>query len=182
MYMLTLLCVFDKNSSFLYQLQIVLVHYNEMMRLTYETGTATFIQFIVLSLLNIADAVQSIISTCNNPSGDCVGNLLSSVIYYVLIVGWFGVILALGVAAQQGRNKRLAQLVICAELAVIVVAAYNIKLDHFGFHNGILSLLTSCIDIVISVWVVSLAYRLTKASSKRIVKRQRRTRGPANHV
>jgi hypothetical protein len=152
------------------------------MQLTYETGTATLIQFIVLGLLNIADALQSIISTCGNSNGDCVGNLLSSVIYYLLIVVWFGVILALGFAAQQGRSKRLARLLICAELAVIVVAAYNVKLDKLGFHNGILSLLTSLIDIVISIWVVTLAYHLTKASGGRVVRRQRRSKNPNHHT
>ncbi len=151
-----------------------------MMRLTYETGTATLIQFIVLGILNIADALQSIITTCNHSGGDCVGNLLSSIIFYFLIVIWFGIILMIGFAAQQGRSKRLARLVIFAELAVIVVAAYNIKLDHFGFHNGILSLITSCVDIFIAAWVVSLAYRLTKASGRRVVKRQRRSKDSAD--
>jgi Ca2+/Na+ antiporter len=146
------------------------------MRLTYETGTATLIQFIVLGLLNIADALQSIISTCTHSGGDCVGNLLSSIIFYFLIVIWFGIILMIGFGAQQKRNKRLAELLILAELAVIVVAAYNIKLDHFGFHNGILSLVTSIIDILLCGWVIKIAYYLTKASGGRVVKRQRRSR------
>jgi hypothetical protein len=149
------------------------------MRLTYETGTAALIQFIVLGLLNIGTALQSIITTCNHSGGDCVGNLLSSVIYYVLIVAWFGVILGIGFAAQQGRNKRLAMMLICAELAVLVVAAYNVKLDHLGFHNGILSLVTSCVDVIISVWVMSIAYRLIRASGGRVVKRQRHRKNPA---
>jgi hypothetical protein len=152
------------------------------MRLTYETGTAAMIQFIVLGILNISTALQSIITTCNHSGGDCVGNLLSSVIYYVLIVGWFGVILLLGFAAQEGRNKRLALSVICAELAVFVVASYNIKLDHFGFHNGILSLVTSCVDVLLSIWVISIAYRLTKASGGRVVRRQRRSKNPTHHI
>ncbi|HVA11537.1 MAG TPA: hypothetical protein VNG32_05250 [Candidatus Dormibacteraeota bacterium] len=152
------------------------------MRLTYETGTAAMIQFIVLGVLNIGTALQSIITTCSHSGGDCVGNLLSSVIYYVLIVGWFGVILLLGFAAQEGRNKRLALSVICAELAVFVVAGYNIKLDHFGFHNGILSLVTSCVDVLLSIWVITIAYRLTKSSGGRVVKRQRRSRKPLGHA
>jgi hypothetical protein len=151
----------------------VLVHYNEVMRLTHQTGTATLIQFIVLGLLNIADALQSIISTCNHSGNDCVSNLLSSIIFYFLIVIWFGVVLMLGFTAQQKRSKRLAELLVCAELAVVVVAAYNIKLDHFGFHNGILSLVTSLIDVVLCVWVISVAYRLVKTSGGRVVRRQR---------
>jgi hypothetical protein len=163
-------------------LRLQKVHYNKHMRLTYETGTGTLIQFIVLGVLNIATALQSIITTCAHSGTSCVGNLLSSVIYYVLIVCWFGIILTLGFTAQQGRNKRLAQLLICAELAVFVVAGYNIKLDHLGFHNGVLSLLTSCVDVVLSIWVMTLAYRLIKASGGRVVKRQRRSKNPTHHL
>jgi hypothetical protein len=152
------------------------------MRLTYETGTATLIQFIVLGLLNIGTALQSIITTCTHSGSSCVGNLLSSVIYYILIVGWFAVILMLGFAAQQGRNKLLARLLICAELAVIVVAGYNIKLDHLGFHNGILSLVTSCVDVILSIWVTSLSFRLIRSSGGRVVKRQRHRKDPNHHL
>ena len=150
------------------------------MRLTYETGTATLVQFVVLGLLNITDALQSIITTCTHSGGDCVGNLLSSVIFYCLIVIWFGVLLALGFAAQHGRNKRLAQMLICAELAVVVVATYNIKLD-LSYHNGFLSLITSFVDVVLSIWVISLAFRLTRVGSGRVVKRQRRSKDPTHH-
>lgn len=152
------------------------------MRLTYETGTATLIQFIVLGLLNIGTALQSIITTCTHSGTSCVGNLLSSVIFYFLIVIWFGIILIIGFAAQQGRSKRLAQLLICTELAVFVVAAYNIKLDHLGFHNGILSLVTSFIDVILSLWVISLAFRLMKSSGKRVVKRQRHSKNPPTQL
>jgi len=151
------------------------------MRLTYETGTATLIQFIVLGLLNIADAIQSVIATCLHSGSSCVGNLLSSAIFYFVIVIWFGIILTLGFAAQQGRNKRLAQLLICAELAVAVVALYNIKLD-LSYHNGFLSLITSLVDVLLSIWVISLAFRLMKASGSRVVRRQRRSRDPNHHV
>jgi hypothetical protein len=149
------------------------------MRLTYETGTATLVQFIVLGLLNIADALQSIIATCTHSGGDCVSNLLSSIIFYFLIVIWFGIILMIGFGAQQSRNKRLAVMLILAELAVVVVAAYNIKLDHFGFHNGILSFVTSIIDIILCGWVIKIAFHLITAKGGRVVKRQRRSRSKA---
>ena len=152
------------------------------MRITYETGTATLVQFIVLGLLNIATALQSIITTCTHSGTSCVGNLLSSVIFYFLIIIWFGIIVSIGFAAQQGRSKRLAQLLICAELAVFIVAAYNIKLDHLGFHNGVLSLLTSLVDVILSLWVMSIAFRLMRAGGSRVVKRQRRSRDPSHHA
>jgi hypothetical protein len=141
------------------------------MRLNYETGTATLIQFIVLGFLNIANAVDSIITTCNHPGADCVGNLLTSMIIFLLITSWFGVILVLGFGAQERRNKRIAWLLICAELAVIAVACYNIKLN-IEFHNGLLGLVTSCADVAISIWVISLAYRLIKAGGGRVVRRR----------
>jgi cytochrome c biogenesis factor len=145
------------------------------MRLKYETGTATLIQFIVLGLLNIADALQSIITTCTHSGGDCVGNLLSSIIFYFLIIIWFGIILMIGFGAQHARSKRLARVLVCAELAVIVVAAYNIKLD-LKYHNGYLSLITSFVDVVLSAWVIYLTFHLLKASGRRVMKRQRRTK------
>jgi hypothetical protein len=151
------------------------------MKLTYETAKATLIQFIVIGVLNIADALQSIITTCLHNGNACVGNLLSSVIYYVLIIIWFGIILALGASAQSLRSKKLARLLICAELAVFVVAGYNIRLN-IPPKNGYLSLITSLVDVALSVWVMRLAYNLTKAQGGRLVKgRQRKPRKPIKH-
>jgi preprotein translocase subunit SecG len=144
------------------------------MHLTHETAKATIIQFTVLAFLNIVDALQSILSTCFHSGSECVSNLLSSVIYYVLIVVWFGIILALGISAQETRNKSFVRALILAELAVIVVAGYNIKLDtNSTNHNGILSLLTSLVDVVIAIWVIRLSYRLSRAEGGRVVKRSR---------
>ena len=146
------------------------------MRLTYEAGTAALIQFIVLGFLNIATALESIISTCKPHSGgDCVGNLLTSIVYYMLIVIWFGIILGIGLAAQQKRSKRLAQLLILCEVAVLIVASYNIKLNLSSF-SGIINFFTSCVDVVLSIWVIYLAYRLTRASGGRVVRRRRHTK------
>lgn len=144
------------------------------MRLTYETATATLIQFITIALLNVIDALQTIISTCIHTSGECVSNMVVSVIYYVLIIVWFGTIFALGFTAQQQRSKRFAQILILAELAVLVVAGYNLKLDIArGNHNGLLSLITSLIDVALALWIISLAYHLSRSGGARFVKRSR---------
>lgn len=143
------------------------------MKLTYETATATLIQFIVLGLLNIANGLDSIITTCRHSGGDCVGNIFSSLIFYMLAVGWFGVVLGLGYLAQERRSKRLAQLLIMAECLIVLVALFNIKLN-LKYHNGLLSLFTSFLDLVLSVWVITLAYRLMRAGGKRITGRRRR--------
>jgi hypothetical protein len=144
------------------------------MRVTYETGKATLIQFIVLVTLNIIDALQSIITTCIHNGSDCVSNLLSSVGYYIIIVIWFGIVVAIGASAQQKRSKKMAYVLIAAEGLIIVFASYNVKLDAIKTsHNGILSLLTSLADILIAIWVVSIAYRLTRAKGGRIVRKGR---------
>src|SRR3954468_2684940 len=131
------------------------------MRLRYETGTATIIQFITLTLLNIVNAVASIISTCRHDGADCSGNILSSVIFYILTVGWFAFVAALGYAAQEKRGKRMAQLLIAAEAAVAMVALFNIKLN-LHYNSGLLSLITSTLDLALAIWIITLAYRLMK--------------------
>jgi hypothetical protein len=142
------------------------------MRLTYETGIATLIQFIVLGILNIATALQSIVTTCKpNSGGDCVGNLLTSLVFYILIVIWFGVLLAIGYTAQQRRSKRLALLLIACEGAALLVASANILLNLKSF-SGPLNFITSCADVLLSLWVILLAYRLTKVKRGRIVKKK----------
>jgi hypothetical protein len=143
------------------------------MRLTYETGIATLAQFIVLGLINIAGALESIISTCRHNGNSCVSNLLVSVIFYLLLVTWFGIVAAIGVLAQNSRNRKLAILLILAEFAVFCVAGYNVKLN-LTYHNSLLGLITSLLDIAFSLWVISLAYRLIRSGGRRVVKRQRR--------
>jgi hypothetical protein len=142
------------------------------MKLTYETSTATLIQFIVLGLLNIANGLDSIVTTCHHAGGDCVGNVFSSLIFYIFITGWFGVVFVLGYLAQERRSKRLAQLLIAAEALISLVALFNIKLN-LRYHNGFLSLFTSLIDLALAIWIITLAYRLMRAGGKRITARHR---------
>lgn len=145
------------------------------MRLTYETGTGTLIQFIALGLLNIVTGLNSVITICTHNSSSCVSNMLASIFYYFLVIGWFAIILTLGITAQNSRSRRLAQLLILAELAVFCVAAFNIHLD-LAYHNGLIDVLTSLVDIFFSLWIISLAYRLIKTRGKRVIRRPRRGR------
>jgi purine-cytosine permease-like protein len=148
------------------------------MKLTYETGTATLIQFIVLSLLNIVSALVSIITTCRHEGGNCTGNLLTSIIFYIMVVGWFGLVTVIGYAALDRRSKRLAQLLIITEVVIALVALFNIKLN-LRYHSGWLSLFTSLADLILAVWIITLAYRLMKAGGGRVV-RQRQRHRPSN--
>jgi hypothetical protein len=153
------------------------------MKLTRETGTATLIQFIVIALLNILTALSSILSTCFHPGGDCLNNIFSSVVYYIFIVIWFAALMVLGYAVQDKRSKRLAFVLICAEGLVVLVAAYSVKLD-ISYHNGVLGLITSAADVIMSGWVVVLTYRVWKAGGRRVVAshRARARRRPTQPV
>lgn len=138
------------------------------MRLKYETAIATLIQFVALTLLNVGTGAVSVVSTCHDSNGDCVSNLIVSLIFFILLALWFACIWVLGYAAQERRSKRLAQLLIITELLVAVVALFNAK-----HHTDPLSLATSIIDFCLAVWVITLAYRLIKSGGGRIVTRQR---------
>lgn len=138
------------------------------MRFKYETGIITFVQFVVLSLLGIANGLNSVVSTCHNSSPDCVSNLLVSLIFFLLTTAWFAIVWVLGWAAQDRRSRGLAQLLICAEALIALIALFNAK-----HHTDILSLLTSLIDLFLAIWVITLAFRLMRAKGGRVVTRQR---------
>lgn len=143
------------------------------MRLTYETGTATIIQLITLSFFNIANTIESILANCFHTGGQCATNVFSSVALYIGTVLWFACIAFLGYMAQTKRNKKFALMVIAAELAVFVFAAANIKLG-ISYHNAVLGLFTSLVDLILSAWIITLAFRLYKAGNARVVPRRRR--------
>jgi hypothetical protein len=134
------------------------------MKLTYQTSIATLIQFITLVVLNIGTGAVSVVTSCSGKGGNCVSNLLVSLLFFLLICVWFGAIWILGYLAQDRRNKRLAQLLIIAEVCIAAVALFNIK-----HHSNLLSLGTSIIDFGLCVWVITLAYRLMKSGGGRIV-------------
>lgn len=138
-----------------------------VMKLTYETGTATLIQFIVLGLMNILTGLDSVVQTCRHDSTNCLENVLTSFVFYLLIIAWFGIVCVIGFFAQHRRSRRLAQLLILAEILIAFVAFFNIKLN-LKYHNGILSLMTSAADLILAIWIITLAYRLMRSGAGRV--------------
>jgi uncharacterized membrane protein len=142
------------------------------MKLTYQTAVATLIQFILLSFLGIANGLNSVVSTCRHDGTDCVSNTLVSLIFFILTALWFGAVWLLAYTAQHRRSRRLAQLLIVAELLIALIALFNAK------HNtDALSLATSLIDLALAIWIITLAFRLMRSKGKRITKRRR----PSEH-
>src|SRR5579884_1575102 len=145
--------------------------HNVGVKLTYETAVATFILFIVLSLLNIANGVNSVVTTCRHDSQDCVSNLLVSLIFFWLAAAWFAAVWMLGLMNQDRRSSRLAKLLIAAEALIALVALFNAR-----HHTDFLSLFTSLIDLALALWIILLAFRLMRAGGGRVVARRRRRR------
>jgi preprotein translocase subunit SecG len=145
------------------------------MKLKYQTGIVAFIQFIAGSVLGFGNGLLSSITSCTNHGSDCVSNTLVSLVLIILTVLWFGFVAILGYAAQDRRSRRLARLLMLAEAAIALVALFDAK--HFP---NILSLMTSLLDCLLALWVLLLAFRLSRANGGRVVasganrKRQRR--------
>lgn len=132
------------------------------MKLTYQTGVATLIQFITLSLLGIANGVNSAITTCR-AGEDCIVNMLLSIVFFILTALWFAAIWILGYFAQERRSRNLAFLLMGAEGLIALVALFNAQ-----HHTDILGLATSVIDLILALWIIFLAMRLMRSGGKRI--------------
>lgn len=147
------------------------------MRFKYEIGIITLVQFIALSLLSLANALNSIISTCVNSSGQCIENMIPSIILFILITVWFAYIWILGYTVQERRGRNLSALLIGSELLVALIALFSVK-----HHTDWLSFGTSVIDLVLAAWVILLACRVFIAGDSRVVSRRhvggRRRRRP----
>lgn len=141
--------------------------YTNEMKLTYQTGVATLIQFVTLSLLGIANGINSSVTTCRKGE-DCIVNILLSMVFFILTALWFGAVWILGYFAQERRSKHLALLLIAAEGLIALIALFNAK-----HHTDFLSLATSLIDLVLALWIILLAFRLWRSGGKRITSAQR---------
>ncbi len=147
-------------------------------KLTYETAIATFIQFIIASLFTLVSQLASTTVGCFKDGSNCVINLITSIIFFILIAVVFGSIWMIGYMAQERRSKRLSQLLICAEGFIGLLALFSIKLNLSS--RNILGLIASIALAAMAAWIILLAFRLMKAGGGRVVthQRQRRRRRP----
>jgi hypothetical protein len=133
-------------------------------KLRYETGTATLIQFLVVMLLGFVNLVAGIIEGCRDSGASgCIEGTIIPLVYVLILAGWFGFIAMLGYAAQDQRSHKLARFLMAIELLVLVVALFNAK--HFP---NVLGLITSLTDAIIAGWIIVLAWRLSRAKGGRI--------------
>jgi len=137
------------------------------MRLTYQTGAAALVQLGTMTVLNILNGGYSIATQCQKGDNDCVGNLILSLLYFILLTSWFAALWMLAAAAQERRSPRLALLLAGAEGLVLLVSVFNAR-----HHNYTLGLVTSLIDAALALWIIALALRLAYARGGRVTRRR----------
>jgi hypothetical protein len=140
-------------------------------RLYYQTAIATLIQFIIASLFILVTQLGSSVVTCFKDSSNCISNLITSVIFFILVSVVFGIVWAIGFFAQERRSRRLAQLLICVEGILGFLALFSVKLNAHS--RSISGLIASFGLLVMSGWIISLAFRLMRAKGGRVMARRR---------
>ncbi len=133
-------------------------------KLKYETGIATTIQFIALTLLNFISGVSTSAMQCINGSGSCAGDVALAIFYFIVITVLFGILWLAGFAAQDRRSRRIAQVLILAEGFVFLVGLY----DFTKHRHSLIGSLVSLVEIITSVWIAWLALRLVLARGGRV--------------
>jgi uncharacterized membrane protein len=146
----------------------------DSMKLTYQTGIATLIQFIILSFLTLGSQAVSVVTTCRKDGGNCVSNLITSTILYILVAVVFGTIWLIGYAAQSRRSKRLAQLLIGIEGLIALIALFSIKVGAHAHKHALGLMIASFGILVLAGWIISLSFRLMRAGSGRVVRQRNR--------
>jgi hypothetical protein len=137
------------------------------MKFTYQTATATMIQFISLTILGVPNAIVSVVGVCRTDSSNCVSNGLVSLVFFLLTALWFGFIFFLGYTAEHRRSRRFAFILIGCEFITLMADGYI----NFPRDSNFLSKGTSLLDSLLSIWIIYLAIRLFIAGNKRIVKK-----------
>lgn len=122
-----------------------------------------------MTVLNMANGVYSGVQQCTDGSNDCVGNLILVLLYFMVITAWFAFLWLLAASAQDKRSRKLALLLMIAELGVAAVALMDAK-----HHSYVLGLVTSLVDAVLALWVAMLAFRLARAGGGRVTTGRKR--------
>lgn len=137
------------------------------MKLTYQTGIAALIHLGVITFFNIANGVHSSVEQCTTVAGgDCIGNIITSMLYFMVITLWFVGLWVLAAIAQDRRSRKFAFLLMGAEAAVLMVALFNAS--NANSETPLLALITSLVDAALAAWVGLLALRLFISGGSRV--------------
>lgn len=134
------------------------------MKLRYETAITTFVQLALMALLIIVGGVIETFKECQDGASSCVASSFLWLVMLIFGAGFFVCLSALGYFTQAKRSRRLAILLIFAELGI---AAISFK--FLTNPSSVLSGLGSFAMLGLALWTIVLAYRLTRAKGGRIV-------------
>lgn len=149
------------------------------MKLHYQTGTATFIQLALVMLLIVINNLVGFIIACTSDSSECAISAMFSLVFIIFSGIWFIFVSAVGYAAEEKRSSKLAYVLIAGQL-VTLGAAYGFSQYPSNWFGAV----SSVVIMLSCVWIIVLAWRLSRAKGGRIVSRAtRRTRTPVkNHT
>lgn len=146
------------------------------MRLHYQTGTATFIQLVVVLFLIVLNNVIAFIQDCFIRDAGCVAPAFVSMVMIVFAGIWLMILSVIGYAAQERRNKRVAYTLMGLQAFTMLIALMLARLPGNWFAG-----VSAVIAAVLAGWVIILAFRISRAKGGRIVQRQRPRRRLIQH-
>jgi len=139
-----------------------------------QTGTATFIQLAVVTFFVVIAGVTDLFKNCEVGT-ECVANSFLWIVIVFMVALWFFILSGLGYAVQMKRSRRLAKLLIAAELFTAFMAFMI-----FTHPSGPLAFIGGLITCLIALATALMAFRVHQAKGGRVVNtptgRQRRAR------
>jgi hypothetical protein len=142
------------------------------MRLRYETGIATLVQFVIGVGLSFIGSAASILSGCHRHSAaECASNTLVSLVLIIITAAVLAAIAAFGYVAQERRSTRLALILIGIEGMAALFYLFDAKQSA-----GLLDRISNLISFLVAGWVVVITIGLAQSRGRRIVSVGRRRR------
>lgn len=121
-------------------------------------------QFAVVTIFGLLTQLGPAIGDCVKSRGDCTNEVMSSLLYVVLLGVWLIFVSVIGYAAQDRRNRRMAQLLIACEGFIGLISLFNAR--HFP---SILGLISSLVNFGFAVLAIYLAWNIIRSGGGRIV-------------
>ncbi len=139
---------------------------NPLTRLRYETGIITFVQLVTVVPLAFVNGLLDIFDSIGEGEGHVMETIIFAMIFVLMLAFWFGLVSALGYAAQERRSRFFAKMLIAAELGT--GGAALLYMQHPG---DALGFITALIIGLLALWAIVLAFRLHQSRGGRIVAR-----------
>lgn len=145
------------------------------MRVRYETGVATLVQFAAGTLLAILGGGASVVGGCfHQPGVDCATNTFVTLLLIILTAGALAVLAILGYTVQARRSPKLAYILMMVEAGAALIYLFDAKQAP-----GFVDRAANFLSFVLAAWVLWVAWQLARAKGGRIVKPQPRHRRAA---